>query len=57
MSKIIDNYIKQLEANRASKNTIRNYGDVLNRLNNFKPINTVTKKDRSSKANRCYISY
>jgi site-specific recombinase XerD len=41
----VDAFISELEANGRSKYTIQSYRDVLNRLNKFKPLDTITKPD------------
>jgi integrase len=45
MIDMIEKYISEMEANGRSSNTIRLYRIVLEKLNNFKPLNKITKDD------------
>jgi integrase len=41
----VDEYIKKLKANRVSDSTIENYNRILNKLNEYKPLESMTSKD------------
>jgi site-specific recombinase XerD len=42
---MIEKYISEMEANGRSSNTIRAYRGVLEKLNDFKTLNKITKDD------------
>jgi integrase len=42
---MIESYLKQLKANSKAENTVKTYSFVLKALNNFKPIEQITKND------------
>lgn len=52
MNKLIESYLSQLQAAGRSKHTIKSYSIMLRQLDEFKPIDTITKEDLVSYFNQ-----